>query len=234
MVSTYNNKTLKWIDRHRYFLLLVATLMVLILPPFSGGGPVSEILFWLSLTFLFIQSMIAANLKKAWKIVIRAIVIIMILLTWLQPIGIESKSVTILKNASFALFFIFIVYYLLKFIRTSSKVNSNVLITSVNIYLLLGIIWGSLAALLNKIYPDAYNVPDHLISSTNLHLFYYSFITMTTVGYGDITPQIPQTQTLAYLMAITGQLYVAIIIAFLVGKLLVSQDRGNRKEEEAD
>jgi hypothetical protein len=47
---------------------------------------------------------------------------------------------------------------------------------------------------------------------------------MSTVGYGDITPRIPETQTLAYLMAISGQLYVAIIMAFLVGKFLVHSD----------
>jgi hypothetical protein len=58
-------------------------------------------------------------------------------------------------------------------------------------------------------------------------LFYYSFVTLSTVGYGDITPRLPQTQTLAYLIAVTGQLYVAIIMAFLVGKLLV-----NRSEDE--
>jgi hypothetical protein len=49
---------------------------------------------------------------------------------------------------------------------------------------------------------------------------------MSTVGYGDITPRIPETQTLAYLIAVTGQLYVAIIVAFLVGKLLIKPNEG--------
>ena len=51
--------------------------------------------------------------------------------------------------------------------------------------------------------------------------FYFTIVTIATVGYGDITPKIPETQTLAYLIAVTGQLYVAIIVAFLVGKLLM-------------
>jgi hypothetical protein len=48
---------------------------------------------------------------------------------------------------------------------------------------------------------------------------------MSTVGYGDITPRIPETQTLAYLLSISGQLYVAIIIAFLIGKMLMQGDQ---------
>jgi hypothetical protein len=55
---------------------------------------------------------------------------------------------------------------------------------------------------------------------------------MSTVGYGDITPRIPETQTLAYFISITGQLYVAIIIAFLVGKLLVHSDRNKNDSKE--
>jgi hypothetical protein len=54
---------------------------------------------------------------------------------------------------------------------------------------------------------------------------------MSTVGYGDITPKLPQTQTLAYFIAVTGQLYVAIVIAFLVGKLLMH--RGEEKDKHA-
>jgi len=54
-----------------------------------------------------------------------------------------------------------------------------------------------------------------------VNFVYYTFITMSTVGYGDITPRIPETQTLAYFLSVSGQLYVAIIIAFLVGKLLM-------------
>lgn len=63
-----------------------------------------------------------------------------------------------------------------------------------------------------------------------MHFLYYSFITMSTVGYGDIIPRIPETQTLAYVISITGQLYVAIIIAFLFGKFLMKANE-NKSEQ---
>jgi hypothetical protein len=225
-------KTLKWVERHRFKLLLLSTLLVLVLPAFSGGGLLSEMLFWITMSFLFIQSLVAANVRKSRKQVGRIVVILLILVTWLQPLGIRSVYIDILINASLAVFFLSTVLHLLKFVRSSPMVNVNVLITSVNVYLLIGIVGGSLASLLCKIYPDAYNFPAGMNTSVFVPFIYYSFITMSTVGYGDITPRIPETQTLAYFISITGQLYVAIIIAFLVGKLLVHSDRNKNDSKE--
>ena len=53
------------------------------------------------------------------------------------------------------------------------------------------------------------------------NLLYYSFVTLTTLGYGDITPIHPVARTLAYLEAVIGQLYIAVLIASLVGRYLV-------------
>ena len=51
-------------------------------------------------------------------------------------------------------------------------------------------------------------------------LFYFSFVTLTTLGYGDMTPAVPTTQALAYLEAIAGQMYIAILVAGLIGALV--------------
>ncbi len=56
-------------------------------------------------------------------------------------------------------------------------------------------------------------------------LMYYSFVTITTLGYGDLTPLKPMVRTLAYLEAILGQFYVAILVAWLVGMYLSSKNQ---------
>jgi hypothetical protein len=212
------------IERRRYFLLLLSTILVLVLPAFSGSGLLSEILFVITISFLFIQSMIAANVRKSRKRLTWVIVISLILITWLKPVGIDSVYIDVLKLAAIATFFIFVVIYLIKFMARSTSVTVNVLITSVNIYLLAGIISASIAFIFYLIYPDAYNFPGYIEHPAYVHFIYYSFITMSTVGYGDITPRIPETQTLAYMISISGQLYMAIIIAFLIGKFLMQSD----------
>ncbi len=58
------------------------------------------------------------------------------------------------------------------------------------------------------------------------NLFYYSFVTQTTLGYGDITPVVPLARNLSILQAITGQLYITILVARLIGMYLVQNKRG--------
>jgi hypothetical protein len=195
------------------------------LPAFFGGGPLSELIFVITLSFLFIQSTVVAEVRKSRKILIRIVVISMMALIWLKPAGYDSVYIDLVKLLFIIAFFTFVVAFLIRFIAKSKTVSVNVLITSINIYLLAGIIGASLSLAFNQIYPDAYNFPTYIEHPVFAHFLYYSFITMSTVGYGDITPRIPETQTLAYIISISGQLYVAIIIAFLIGKFLMQGDQ---------
>jgi hypothetical protein len=219
------NKVLGWIEQKRFLLLLLSTLLTLILPAFSGSGMLSEIIFVITLSFLFIQSTIVANVRRSKKILLRVIVISMILLIWLKPAGYDSVYVDLVKLGFIVAFFVFVMSFLVRFISKSTSVDVNVLIVSINIYLLAGIVGASLSLVLYYLYPDAYNFPAYIDHPAFVHFLYYSFITMSTVGYGDITPRIAETQTLAYLLSIAGQLYVAIIIAFLIGKFLMQGDQ---------
>jgi hypothetical protein len=236
MVKRHYNKALAWIERKRFLLLLLSTLLTLVLPAFSGSGFLSEIIFVTAISFLFIQSMIVADVRKSRKRLLRVVVVSMIVISWLEPVGYNSIYIEVIKLSFFVTFFIFVISYLTRFISRSTSVTVNVLITSINIYLLAGIVGASLAMAFYRIYPDAYNFPAYIDHPALVNFLYYSFITLSTVGYGDITPRIPETQTLAYLISISGQLYVAIIIAFLIGKFLMQNDhkaedkRSERKE----
>jgi len=229
MVKRLENKNRTWLENNRFTLLLVSTLMLLVFPAFAGIGLLNQIIYVVTLSFLFLQSMVVADFKKSSKRVLRIIVLWMIVVIWLKPLGIESAYLDYLKLFFIIFFFTFIILHLARFIARSTSVNMNVLITSINIYLLAGIVGANLAMVCYKVFPYAYNFPDYIVHPEFSHFLYYSFITLTTVGYGDITPIIAETQTLAYLISITGQLYVAIIIAFLIGKFLM---QGNQKRME--
>jgi len=231
MVKQHYNKTLVWIERRRFILLLLSTLLTIVLPAFFGTGKLSELIFVIAVSFLFIQSMVAANLKKSRKRLLRVIVVSMILVSWLRPVGFDSIYIEIVKLVFFVAFFAFVMAYLIKYIIKSETVDTNVLITSINIYLLAGIVGASLCLVMYRMYPDAYNFPSYINPPVFAHFLYYSFITMSTVGYGDITPRIPETMTLAYTISVIGQLYVAIIIAFLIGKYLMQGDQKKKEEK---
>lgn len=232
MIKRLYNKSLVWLEKNRFLVLLLSTVLTLVLPAFTGSGLLSEFIFVITLSFLFIQSTIVANVRKSRKLLLRVIIISMMVLIWLKPVGYDSIYVDIVKLAFIIAFFVFVVAFLVRFIAKSTSVDVNVLIVSINIYLLAGIIGASFALAFYYIYPEAYNFPDYIGHPVFVHFLYYSFITLSSVGYGDITPRIPETQTLAYVISITGQLYVAIIIASLIGKFLMQGDQ--KKTDQSD
>ncbi len=121
------------------------------------------------------------------------------------------------------LFFFFMVTALIKEISQSPEVNKTVIIDAITGYLLLGFAFSLLITIVSSLHPGAYNVLQNTeIASKNLdairEYIYYTFITFTTTGYGDIVPISPLAKSLAILIGIAGQLYIAIIISMLVGK----------------
>lgn len=112
------------------------------------------------------------------------------------------------------LFIIFIVASVIKELLVKKNVDIYALVEAINGYLLLAIMFISLVAFCDLYIPGSYNAAGKF----DMELVYYTMITLTTAGYGDITPQLPISQSLSMLIAVTGQFYVAIIVAILVGK----------------
>jgi hypothetical protein len=94
-------------------------------------------------------------------------------------------------------------------------------------YLFLGLGWAVLYSMIERFQPGSFEISRSLVSGDEPSrplphvLTYYSFVTLTTVGYGDISPISPATRTCSWLEAITGQFYLAVIVAALVSMLVV-------------
>ena len=95
--------------------------------------------------------------------------------------------------------------------------------------LLFALMWASLCRILEMVHPGSFRVPEIQEGQEKLPLIYYSFVTITTLGYGDITPLTPLARSLAILEAVVGQLYIAVQVAWLVG-VHVSQSMKKRAD----
>ena len=101
------------------------------------------------------------------------------------------------------------------------SVNQNIMIGSVVLYLLLGLIWTIIYLLLLLFFPDAFNGLEPLAWQENFsRVAYYSFVTLTTLGYGDISPKNSLAEFFVYLQTIIGVFYMAIIVSTLVSSRL--------------
>lgn len=135
------------------------------------------------------------------------------------PLAVHSIAVLV--------FIGFVEFQLLHFIFRAPRVNSEVLCAGISGYLLLGIIWTSAYLLVSRLHPVDLLHPElnpfaFTVGATTPHpltqfeAYYFSFITLSTVGYGDITPISPGARTLAMMEAMTGTLYMAVLISRLV------------------
>jgi len=116
-------------------------------------------------------------------------------------------------------FLAYVVARLLIFILRAPRVNSEVLCAGISIYLLLGLLWalGYTVVALHDPNAFAFSVPPgspHVMA--RFTAFYYSFMTLTTVGYGDITPVSKVARMLAIMESMSGTLFVGVLIARLV------------------
>ena len=119
----------------------------------------------------------------------------------------------------------FVVGNLLRFVLRAPSVNTEVLCGSISAYLMLGLMWTMAYWLVDQLTPGAFAFNVGPRSMNGFNGFYFSFITLSTVGYGDITPVSRIARWLAAMEAMTGLLYVAILISRLVG--LYSSPKSN-------
>ncbi len=147
-----------------------------------------------------------------------------IVVTWLVYLLKLTVLLTISRIVIF-LFFIMIVIGLIIQIAKTERVTARVIIDSISGYLLLGLVFSIIIMIVAVACPEAFTFPemDPEYGGAGYYLsdyMYYSFVTFTTLGYGDIVPTVPYAKSLAILVAVCGQIYLTVIIAMLVGKFL--------------
>jgi hypothetical protein len=132
---------------------------------------------------------------------------------------------------------VWIVTALIIQIARTKNVTARVIIEAINGYLLLGLVFTLMVGLVMAYQQEAFNLPGRkLVASQEADplsdYVYYTFVTFATLGYGDILPKTPAAKSLAILIAVVGQLYVATIIAMLVGKYAGSASRESMENDE--
>jgi hypothetical protein len=101
----------------------------------------------------------------------------------------------------------------LAYVLAAKRVTRDMIFGAISAYLLIGIAWTSAYALLEALQPGSFSIDE----AQTPDFYYYSFTTLTTLGYGDITPVTSRAKSMAVLEAVNGVLYIAVLIARLVG-----------------
>ena len=115
-------------------------------------------------------------------------------------------------------FYLWAIWLAGKQVLFTGAVDANRILGAICIYLLMGLIWALMYLFIAQAIPGAFNGVEQLVWYDNFaNVAYYSFVTLTTLGYGDISPVAPIARFLVYMEAVVGVFYMAILVASLIG-----------------
>jgi hypothetical protein len=207
----------------RKYLILILTLVGLLAVESSTKRSAVASDFFITLVSLIVFLVVFKRGRE--RTVAFAAAAAALVLIWARylPIPVESQPLFEVANHLLQVaFFGFAVVVILRNIFEAAAVTGDEVLGTVCGYLLGAAVWANLYAATAILVPDSFTVSADLKELSGEHgrtaLFnYFSVMTLTTVGYGDITPVRPPATALAMLEAIFGQFYIAVVVAELVG-----------------
>ena len=141
-----------------------------------------------------------------------------------QPAIVAASSVVIVVFLGFA------AAAILQYVFRARLVDRSVILASVCVYLIMAVLWAQAYGLMELLHPGSLAFPPVDASGTRAVMQYFSFITITSTGYGDILPVTPLARATAATEALVGQLYLVVLVSRLVG-LYTSQEAKEKVRE---
>jgi len=201
-----------------YTQLLLSLIVVVVLTPFFNLFPGG--IFLRDLAFIAVIVTAVWDIARTPRVLMIGIVLGVPVLTVRLTSMIGNSQAPLLRGAIDALgilFFAYIVFEIVWDITTNSDVTNDTIRGAFCAYLLMGLAWASAYQLVALFQPGAINFGTGPEITETQNFTYYSFVVLTTLGFGDITPVSGVARSLTWIEAVVGQLFIATIIARLVG-----------------
>jgi voltage-gated potassium channel len=217
----------------RHTALLVAIVVAFAVRPLIGNGQVAPIVFSVAIVLLMLVALYTVQVDELVgerEVLLRRKRRHGRLAWVLATLGISERVAMLVKpsrelylvgSICWLLFLAFVTWSQFRSLLKQKEITTESISLSISVYLLLALCWGLLYAVIFEVHPDAFNLGSPSAASAGQPpftvLIYFSLTTLSTIGFGDITPLTLQSRYAAVAEGITGQFYLAILVARLVG-----------------
>lgn len=220
-------------SQNKYGMLLTAQILLSVISPLFSSTVYARSMVDLGITIVFATAIYVISSTRRHFIIGMILMIPALILIWgnyfydIQPLEFISLVGSVI-------FFCYITGLILADIFRAKMVTLDIIAAGISVYLFFGNICGFIYAVIGRIDPNAFSIPAATASYLGDNLgdvssaMYFSFVTLTTLGYGDITPINDFARSLAFLEAAMGQIYLTVLIASLVGVHISSSDKGGK------
>ena len=202
--------------RKRFRFLLISLLLLLCVGPFLEENRRISFLIDIFFASILLSAVYAVSERKR-NALFHTLLALPMLISLAARYFAKNPVLTLVGNFSGTLFIAVTLVFILAFILKQHEVTREVLYAAIVVYLLMGVMWSFIYAILYRADPMAFSLPDGPVKEGRFLFIYYSFVTLTTVGYGDMTPLTSRACALSVLEAIVGQTYLVVVVAWLVG-----------------
>ena len=224
MAKTTMDHILEALSQNRFFILLILILSAIGLTPFLDHFIQTRILMDVFLTAIFLAVIFAIRSKRSHLIIASILVLPLIAATW-SIYFYDYTQISMLTRIFGALFFGYTVIIILQIVFRSTEVTRETIFAAVVAYLLIALMWAFIYMILEMAVPGSFSFPEESRRLESMRFEYFSFVTITTLGYGDVLPISNRASALAFLEALIGQIYLVVVVAWLVGMFVSRKSR---------
>ncbi len=212
------------ISGSKFLLLFVAIVLSLALRPFLEGSFKALALSAVFFSLILLACIYSVSRNHGHFLFALVLGLPSIFVIWLGVLW-HDLSLEIMGAILQVIFWVFIIASILSHLFDVKEVTADTILGAACSYFLIGFAWSFIFFVLESCSPGSFSFPRP--RSTGFSDFiYYSFVTLATIGFGDITPVSNAARSLSILEAILGQLFMATLIAILVGSYLSRAGKG--------
>jgi Ca2+/Na+ antiporter len=202
--------------KERFLGLLIFIIAMLIVGPLFEEFVKIRILMDILWSAIFVSAIYAVSQKKHHILIGVMLALPMLASVWAKYF-VQYKALIAVGSLCGAAFFLFAIIQMLIFIYSHKEVTRDLIIGAAVVYLFMALMWTFIFVAVETLHPGSFNIPEGQNIEASRQFVYYSFVTLTTLGYGDITPATSMARSLCILEAVIGQLYLVVQVAWLVG-----------------
>ncbi|HOI12935.1 MAG TPA: ion channel [Methanoculleus sp.] len=199
----------------RFHYLLASLILLLAVYPYVNAGPSGPAALKVLSSFVLITGVYAVSNRRRQVVIAGLLAVPAFGFGWLHIIT-GAPALGAAESVFTLLFYAFTALIGLLQVLRERQITTDTIYGAVSVYLLMGLTWANAYGLVESISPGSFSAGSGETVFTSPAFIYFSFVTLTTLGYGDITPVTDQARSLAVLEMVSGTLYIAVLIARLV------------------
>jgi hypothetical protein len=206
----------------RFTILLFVLPATILIPPLIGDSVAGRVVFNVFISLLLLGSLQATGLKKTEQVVAWALVVCMLVARWAN-VRIDDLRLHVATDILTALFLGFVAVELFLYVIRARAVDTNVLSAALCVCLLIGTVFAFLYPVIDLVVPGSFGFPSDVMNAGSVEFaaqrgdyIYFSLVTMTTTGFGDIRPVSQLARGLTVVEILIAQIYFVVMIARLV------------------